>query len=67
VRGRCESIGRQHASPSPARPGPRSRQERLIRIDDLVSIVEEIAGVRLHRRYNLDAPKGVRGGIAAGT
>jgi nucleoside-diphosphate-sugar epimerase len=26
-----------------------------------VNIVEEIAGVRLTRRYKLDAPKGVRG------
>ena len=26
-----------------------------------MDIVEEIAGVRLKRRYNLDAPKGVRG------
>jgi GDP-D-mannose 3', 5'-epimerase len=26
-----------------------------------VDIVEEIAGVQLKRRYNLDAPKGVRG------
>ena len=30
-------------------------------INQLVDIVEEIAGVRLKRRYNLDAPKGVRG------
>jgi GDP-D-mannose 3',5'-epimerase len=35
--------------------------DRLIRIDDLVSIVECIAGVHLRRRYDLDAPKGVRG------
>ncbi len=30
-------------------------------INQLVDIVEEIAGVRLQRRYLLDAPKGVRG------
>jgi nucleoside-diphosphate-sugar epimerase len=35
--------------------------DRLISINALVDIVEDIAGVKLHRRYNLDAPKGVRG------
>ena len=33
----------------------------LVSINQLVSIVEEIAGVKLKRKYNLDAPKGVRG------
>jgi len=33
----------------------------LVSINRLVSIVEEIAGVTLKRRYNLDAPQGVRG------
>jgi nucleoside-diphosphate-sugar epimerase len=33
----------------------------LVTINQLVDIVEEIAGVRLRRRYDLDAPKGVRG------
>ena len=33
----------------------------LVSINQLVDIVEDIAGVRLRRRYNLDAPKGVRG------
>jgi len=33
----------------------------LVSINRLVDIVEEIAGVKLHRRYKLDAPKGVRG------
>jgi GDP-D-mannose 3', 5'-epimerase len=33
----------------------------LVTINQLVDIVEEIAGIRLNRRYNLDAPKGVRG------
>jgi GDP-D-mannose 3',5'-epimerase len=33
----------------------------LVTINELVDVVEEIAGVRLTRRYNLDAPKGVRG------
>ncbi len=30
-------------------------------INELVSIVEGIAGVTLKRNYNLDAPQGVRG------
>lgn len=33
----------------------------MVSINRLVDIVEEIAGVRLARRYDLSAPKGVRG------
>ena len=33
----------------------------LVAINQLVNIVEEIAGVRLKRNYNLSAPKGVNG------
>jgi nucleoside-diphosphate-sugar epimerase len=33
----------------------------MVSINGLVSIVEEIAGVKLKRRYQLDAPLGVRG------
>ena len=33
----------------------------LVSINQLVDIVEKIAGVKLKRKYNLDAPKGVRG------
>ena len=33
----------------------------LVTINQLVDIVEEIAGVKLKRRYNLCAPKGVNG------
>jgi nucleoside-diphosphate-sugar epimerase len=33
----------------------------LVTIDRLVDIVEEIAGVKLERRYRLDAPRGVAG------
>ena len=33
----------------------------LVSINRLVDLVEEIAGVKLRRRYKLDAPKGVRG------
>jgi len=33
----------------------------MVTINQLVDIVEDIAGVRLTRRYNLSAPRGVRG------
>lgn len=33
----------------------------LVTINQLVDLVEEIAGVKLKRRYNLSAPKGVNG------
>src|SRR5262249_6486083 len=33
----------------------------LVTINQLVDIVEDIAGVKLKRRYNLSAPKGVNG------
>jgi GDP-D-mannose 3', 5'-epimerase len=33
----------------------------LVTIDQLVDIVEDIAGVKLERKYNLSAPKGVNG------
>jgi nucleoside-diphosphate-sugar epimerase len=35
--------------------------DQLVTINQLVDIVENVAGVKLHRRYKLDAPKGVRG------
>jgi GDP-D-mannose 3',5'-epimerase len=35
--------------------------DELVTINQLIDIVEGIAGVKLKRRYNLDAPKGVRG------
>ena len=35
--------------------------DELVTINQLVDVVEGIAGVRLKRRYNLDAPRGVRG------
>lgn len=34
---------------------------QLVTINELVDIVEDIAGVKLRRIYKLDAPKGVRG------
>jgi nucleoside-diphosphate-sugar epimerase len=33
----------------------------LVSINDLVSMVEEIGGIKLNRTYQLDAPKGVAG------
>jgi nucleoside-diphosphate-sugar epimerase len=33
----------------------------MVSINQLVDIVEGIAGIKLERRYDLDAPKGVRG------
>ena len=35
--------------------------DEMVTINQLVGIVEEIAGIRLVRHYNLEAPKGVRG------
>ena len=43
-------------------PGPLNiGSNELVSISQLVDIVEEIAGVRLKRTYNLRAPKGVNG------
>ena len=33
----------------------------LVSINDLVTYVEEIGGIKLNRKYKLDAPKGVAG------
>lgn len=35
--------------------------DQLVTINGLVDIVENIAGIKLRRRYKLDAPQGVRG------
>jgi nucleoside-diphosphate-sugar epimerase len=35
--------------------------DELVTINGLVDIVEGIAGIKLKRRFNLDAPRGVRG------
>ena len=35
--------------------------DEMVTINQLVDIVEEIAGIKLKRHYNLDAPKGVSG------
>jgi nucleoside-diphosphate-sugar epimerase len=44
-------------SPEPINLG----SAELVTINELVDIVEDIAGVDLHRSYRLDAPQGVRG------
>jgi nucleoside-diphosphate-sugar epimerase len=35
--------------------------DRLVTINQMVDIVEDIGGIKLRRRYNLSAPQGVRG------
>ena len=35
--------------------------DQLVTINQLVDIAESIAGLKLRRRYDLSAPKGVRG------
>jgi GDP-D-mannose 3',5'-epimerase len=35
--------------------------DEMVSINQLVDVVEDIAGVKLERSYNLDAPRGVRG------
>jgi nucleoside-diphosphate-sugar epimerase len=35
--------------------------DRLVSVDDLVDLIEEIAGKRLRKRHRLDCPQGVRG------
>jgi len=35
--------------------------DQMVSINELVDIVEKLAGVKLKRNYNLNAPKGVRG------
>lgn len=35
--------------------------DEMVSINQLVDIVEDIAGIKLKRKYKLDAPKGVRG------
>jgi GDP-D-mannose 3',5'-epimerase len=35
--------------------------DEMVSINQLVDVVSDIAGISLRRKYNLDAPKGVRG------
>jgi GDP-D-mannose 3', 5'-epimerase len=44
-------------SPLPVNVG----SSELVSINEMVSIIEQIAGITVKRNYNLDAPKGVRG------
>lgn len=44
-------------SPIPVNVG----SSELVSINQMVSIIEQIAGITVKRNYNLDAPKGVRG------
>jgi GDP-D-mannose 3',5'-epimerase len=41
--------------------------DELVTINQLIDIVEDIAGIKLKRRYNLGAPKGVRGRCSENT
>jgi nucleoside-diphosphate-sugar epimerase len=54
-----EGIDRimRHEVPEPVNLG----SEELVTIDQLVDVVEEISGLELKRRYQLDAPLGVQG------
>jgi nucleoside-diphosphate-sugar epimerase len=44
-------------SPEPVNLG----SEEMVSINQLVSVTEEIAGIKLNRKYDLNAPQGVRG------
>ena len=41
--------------------------DELVTIDQLIDVVESIAGTNLTRRYNLSAPQGVRGRVSDNT
>jgi nucleoside-diphosphate-sugar epimerase len=54
-------YGTQRLMASEVREPLNVGSDELVTINQLIDIVEEIAGVKLKRRYNLAAPKGVRG------
>jgi len=54
-------IGTQRLMHSERREPLNIGSDQLVTINQLVDIVEQIAGVKLRRKYKLDAPKGVRG------
>ena len=56
VEGTLRIMDERHRRAAQPRQRPSSSP-----INQLVDIVEEIAGVKLERRYQLDAPQGVRG------
>src|SRR5262249_44294010 len=49
---------------SPIRDPLNLGSDELVTIDELIDVVEAIAGTNLGRRYNLDAPQGVRGRVS---
>jgi GDP-D-mannose 3', 5'-epimerase len=54
-------YGTQHLMDSDVVEPINIGSSELVTINQLVSIVEEIAGIELKRNYKLDAPQGVRG------
>jgi GDP-D-mannose 3', 5'-epimerase len=54
-------FGTQRLMHSDVREPLNIGSDQLVTINQLVDIVEGIAGVKLRRNYKLDAPKGVRG------
>jgi GDP-D-mannose 3', 5'-epimerase len=54
-------LGTQRLMHSDVREPLNVGSDQLVTINQLVDIVEQIAGLKLRRTYKLDAPKGVRG------
>jgi len=54
-------VGTQRLMDSTVREPLNIGSDQLVTINQLVDIVETIAGIKLRRKYKLDAPKGVRG------
>ena len=55
------TLGTQMIAESEIREPINLGSNELVTIDQLVGIIEEIAGIELKRSYNLGAPKGVNG------
>ena len=53
--------GTQRVMHSPVTEALNVGSDEMVSINELVDVVEKIAGVELERRYDLSAPKGVRG------
>jgi nucleoside-diphosphate-sugar epimerase len=54
-------VGTRRIMSSDVRDPLNLGSDELVTINQLVDMVEKIAGMKLRRRYNLEAPKGVRG------
>jgi nucleoside-diphosphate-sugar epimerase len=54
-------IGTQRLMQSDVEEPLNIGSDEMVNVNQLVDLVEEIAGVKLKRNYKLDAPKGVRG------